>query len=109
MPVIQHAITAGNALVIRSNGSDVASSLLAASIGKCNGHLHLAPVSKGSPLIAVRECDVALTVAGSIVDVYVARLMLFRPYEGKRNRLSLGWKYEWLFGVASLNSPAGRR
>jgi len=86
--------------------SSPASSFLTTSIGKRNGELYLAPVSIGTALIAVRECDVALTVPGSIVNVHVTGLMLFSPYESKRNRLGLGRKYEWLFGVASLNAPA---
>ena len=92
--------------MIRANGSSAASSFRTTPIGECNGDLHLAPVSIGSALITVRECDVALTVPGSIVNVYVTGLMLFSPYEGKRNRLCLGRKYEWLFSVASLNAPA---
>ena len=92
--------------MIRANGSSAASSFRTTPIGEYNGDLHLAPVSIGSALITVRECDVALTVPGSIVNVYVTGLMLFSPYEGKRNRLCLGRKYEWLFSVASLNAPA---
>jgi hypothetical protein len=86
--------------------SSGASSFATAPIGKFNGHLHLTPIPGSASLIAIRKRDVALTVPGSIVNMYVARLMPFSPYEGKRNRLSLGRKHERLFGVASLNTPA---